>query len=96
MLPEGNEIIGRTGCRKDCNCPELFGKEVIIGYVKDCPNFERKGYPLTQLLDSLEALSKLTNGTQATVHLDPSSNKTPIKITTIEGSEALIMPIRLA
>ena len=96
LLPNGKEIIGKTACRKECDCPELFGKEVIIGYIGDCPNFDKKGYPLTQLLDSLEALSKLTNGTQATVHLDPSSNKTPIKITTIEGSEALIMPIRLA
>lgn len=87
------EIIGKTACKKAIDCNDLFGKDVIYGYIKDCPNFT-KGYPLTQLLNTLVVLTKLDNAPKATFLLNPAIN-TAINITMPNSSEALIMPIKL-
>lgn len=87
------EIIGKTACRHAIDCNDLLDKEVLYGYIKDCPTFT-KGYPLTQLLDTLVALSKLDNAPKATFLLNPEPN-TAINIAMPNSSEALIMPIKL-
>ena len=86
------EIIGKTACKQALGCNELFGKEVLYGYIKDCPTFTKR-YPLTQLLNTLVALSKLDSAPKATVLLNPASN-TAINIMMPNDSEALIMPIK--
>ena len=92
IAAKNGEIIGKTALPKATNCKDLFGKEVIYGYIKNCPNFT-KGYPLVQLLNTLVALSKLDSAPKATILLNPAPN-TAINITMPNSAEALIMPIK--